>query len=412
MNDANQQRTFLGELRHDLRTPINAIVGYSEMLLEDAVEQDQVELVAELRQVLTASTELLDLVDTLLDPGEIERSARERGAATLATTLHTSLRPPITAIMSAVERLLSIDATSHQAHIVSDLHRIHAAAASILVVIDRDLEGEPRAEGQEGNSAVERGSAMQQGVASPGDVPKSAVTASERPRGLVLVVDDSATNRDILTRRLQRAGHQSVAVENGRQALEILQTQPFDLVLLDVMMPEMDGYKVLQHIKADPAAQDIPVIMISALDELDSVVRCITLGAADYLLKPFNPVLLNARIGACLEQKQLRDQEVAYLRNVSLVIAAAATVEAGAFTPDSLDEVAKRQDALGQLGRVFQRMAHEVATREQQLRQQVQELRIVIDEAKKAQQVAEITETEYFQELQEKADRLRRKQSR
>lgn len=397
MNDANQQRMLFGELRHDLRTPINAIVGYSEMLLEDAVEQGQAELVAELRQVLTASTELLELVDTLLDPGEIER--RDGGVAALETTLRATLRPPITAITGSVERLLTMGATSDQPNIVSDLHRIHGAAASFLVVVERDLAGEPRDESQaEGGSADE--------------LPTQARTAPEPQRGLVLVVDDSATNRDILTRRLQRAGHQSVAVENGRQALDTLRTQPFDLVLLDVMMPEMDGYQVLQQIKADPAAQDIPVIMISALDELDSVVRCITLGAADYLLKPFNPVLLNARIGACLEQKHLRDQEVAYLRNVGLVIAAAAAVEAGAFTPDSLEEVANRQDALGQLGRVFQRMAHEVATREQQLRQQVQELRIVIDESRKAQQVAEITETEYFQQLQEKAEKLRSKQSR
>lgn len=426
MNDANQDkprapahettstgRALFAELRHELRTPINAILGYSEILLEDAVEQGQSNLFADLENLHTAGTELLALVNTLLDPAEIERISREPEATSFGTLLHNALHTPTVNVMSCTERLLA-DATTHnQLHVVSDLQRIHAAAASFLMLIERGVDGEQHGDNQEDTSpTVEGHSAMQEHVVNASDQVKDTLSASLRHHGLVLVVDDNATNRDILMRRLQRAGHQGVAVENGRQALNILQTRPFDLVLLDIMMPEMNGYQVLQHIKADPAVQDIPVIMISALDELDSVVRCITLGAADYLLKPFNSVLLNARIGACLEQKRLRDQEVAYLRNVALVISAAAAVEAGAFKPGSLEEVAQRQDALGQLGRVFQRMADEVATREQQLRQQVQDLRIEIDEAKKAQQVAEITETEYFQQLQEKAQKLRAKSSR
>lgn len=135
-------------------------------------------------------------------------------------------------------------------------------------------------------------------------------------QGLVLVVDDNEMNRDLLSRRLQRQGHTVVMAHNGRQAIKQLQTQPFDLVLLDVMMPEMNGYQVLEHLKADPALRHIPVIMISALDDLESVVRCIQLGAEDYLFKPFNPILLKARIGACLEKKRLRDQEQAFLKQI------------------------------------------------------------------------------------------------
>ena len=133
----------------------------------------------------------------------------------------------------------------------------------------------------------------------------------------LLVVDDNEDNRFTLTRRLKREGYTNVAVaENGRQALDALAERPFDLVLLDIMMPEMDGYQVLEHLKSDMALRDIPVIMISALDELDSVVRCIELGAEDYLPKPFNAVLLKARIGACLEKKRLRDQEASYLKQI------------------------------------------------------------------------------------------------
>jgi DNA-binding response OmpR family regulator len=147
--------------------------------------------------------------------------------------------------------------------------------------------------------------------------------------------------------------------------------------------------------------------MISGVDEIESVVRCIELGAEDYLPKPFNQTLLRARIGACLEKKRLRDQEVLYLRQVTRLTEAAAAVESESYDPDSLTEIGERTDALGQLARVFQRMAREVALREQRLKQQVQALRIEIDRAREATQVAEITETDYFRTLQERASDLR-----
>ena len=126
----------------------------------------------------------------------------------------------------------------------------------------------------------------------------------------VLVVDDTEMNRDMLCALLEADGHKAAVAENGRIALEAIKKNSFDLILLDVMMPEMNGYQVLEHLKADPSLRDIPVIVLSALDEIGSVVRCIELGAEDYLPKPFDPVLLRARIGACLEKKHLRDQEV------------------------------------------------------------------------------------------------------
>ena len=211
-----------------------------------------------------------------------------------------------------------------------------------------------------------------------------------------------------LKRSLEQQGHAVSLAENGRQALEVLGAAGFDLVLLDILMPEMDGYEVLERLKSDPAHRDLPVIVISALDEMESVIRCIGMGAEDYLPKPFDPLLLRARIGACLEKKRLRDQEVEYLQQVARLTTAAAAVEAGEFSSDTLDIVAARPDALGQLGRVFQRMAREIYAREQSLKQQVQQLRIQIDEAKKAREVAEITESDYFRDLKERAQHLRR----
>jgi DNA-binding NtrC family response regulator len=187
----------------------------------------------------------------------------------------------------------------------------------------------------------------------------------------LLVVDDDETNRKILSGRLEAEGHKVFVAANGRQALEMMEAQPFDLVLLDILMPEMDGYQVLEYVKSHQTMREIPVIVLSALDEIESAVKCIEMGAEDYLAKPFNPVLLRARIGACLEKKRLRDQEVAYLQDVACVTGAATAVETGAFDPQSLTEVLKRTDELGQLARVFQNMAHEVQAREERLKREV-----------------------------------------
>ena len=135
----------------------------------------------------------------------------------------------------------------------------------------------------------------------------SAPTTSGQP-GRLLVVDDNKVNRLLLGRGLEQHGHRVAFAENGRQALALLRAEPFDLVMLDVVMPEMDGYQVLATLTSDPQLRHIPVVMTSALDELDSVVKCIELGAEDYLTKPINPVLLRARINASLEKKRLRDQ--------------------------------------------------------------------------------------------------------
>ena len=130
----------------------------------------------------------------------------------------------------------------------------------------------------------------------------------------VLIVDDTEMNRDMLCALLEADGHKTAVAENGKIGLSALNTDSYDLVLLDVMMPEMNGYEVLEAMKSNPRLRSIPVVVLSALDEIGSIVRCIELGAEDYLPKPFDPVLLRARIGACLEKKRLRDQEL-LLRN-------------------------------------------------------------------------------------------------
>jgi class 3 adenylate cyclase len=152
-------------------------------------------------------------------------------------------------------------------------------------------------------------------------------------RGRVLVVDDNKVNRLLLTRTLELQGHHVEAVENGRLALDRLNTDDFDLVLLDIEMPELDGFEVLAELKQNRALRDIPVIVTSSLDGLDNVVRCLELGAEDYLAKPVNSVLLRARLDASLEKKQLRDQQAEIVRRFA--------------TPGVVDDLAKSGFTLG-----------------------------------------------------------------
>ncbi|MEW5958367.1 MAG: response regulator [Chloroflexota bacterium] len=157
--------------------------------------------------------------------------------------------------------------------------------------------------------------------------------------GRILIVDDYPMNRLKLSRVLQQQGHAVAQAENGQQALALLRAEPFDVVLLDIIMPEMDGHQVLAEMKRDNQLRDIPVIVISAVDEVDSAVRCIEMGAEDYLPKPFNPVFLKARLSASLRRKKLRDLEQAYLQQEIML---------------------RQSEKLATLGKLSAGMAHEL----------------------------------------------------
>ena len=400
-------------LRHELRTPINHIVSYAELVRESAHELGWDDLVARLGLIDAAGQRLLAVVNRIPDPGAGVARSAEIDAAT------REIRE-LAARVAADARMLQADAAHRgNASIVIDLQRIESAVGDLVSLVDRAF-GRPateaaRVEGAAAPALLERAArsdgpdARPSTVADPTRGPLDAAPRSPtgRWRGSLLVVDDNEANRDVLRRHLERQGHAVTAAEDGPRALAMLRAASFDLVLLDIIMPGMDGYEVLERMKADPVLREVPVIVLSALDELSGSVRAIEMGAEDFLPKPFDRVLLRARIGACLEKKRLRDQEVEYLRQVARVTSAAAAIEGGTFEADSLDGLAERPDELGQLARVFQRMGREVAARERRLQQQVRELSIEIDESRKARQVAEITETDYFQDLQRRARELR-----
>ena len=273
------------QLRHDLRTPLNHIIGYAEMLLEELAVGDRPALAAGLGTLRADARELLGLLNTVLAQGP---SASPNLAAALG-----SLIPPLERVRAEAAALLRQAAEAGGDALVPDLDRIRAA-------------------GERLHELLRHG-----GVTPAGRTASAGAEAAPAPpsgRSVILVVDDSEENRDMLARRLRRQGHEVLTAAGGQSGLDVLARTPVDLVLLDVMMPDLDGYAVLQRIKGDPARRDIPVLMISALDEMDSVVRCIQLGADDYLGKPFDPVLLQARVGACLEKKRLHDEEQRHRR--------------------------------------------------------------------------------------------------
>jgi sigma-B regulation protein RsbU (phosphoserine phosphatase) len=156
-------------------------------------------------------------------------------------------------------------------------------------------------------------------------------------RAKILIVDDEPFSIDYLEQELEELDCETTSAQNGREALEQVTADAPDVILLDIMMPEMDGFQMLTYLKANKKLRDIPVIIISVLDDIDNIVRGIKMGAEDYLPKPFDPVLLKARIGACLEKKWLRDREALYLQQINQELALAWQIQAG-FLPDDLPD--------------------------------------------------------------------------
>jgi CheY-like chemotaxis protein/tRNA A-37 threonylcarbamoyl transferase component Bud32 len=359
--------TDISHLRHELRTPVNAVLGYSEMLLEDAPAHQEA-----LEATIRSARDILAAIDTRLSPTTSAFTQRDLDA------LRRAIEPHQMRILGAVAALRRAEGIAAMA---ADLVRIETAATRLLTV------GFPEAV----DTPTQILDVPTMIAAAP--ITAHTLTATEATPGApfrILVVDDVADNRAVLERRLEREGHIVECAGNGREALDQILERRYDLILLDIMMPEVDGFEVLRRLKLSADTRDIPVIMISALDDLDSVVRCIEQGAEDHLTKPFEPVLLRARINASLDKKRLRDREQEYLREVKAIAAAASSVEEGRYESAALARTALRGDELGRLARVFDGMAAEVKAREDRLHKQVAGLRQEIESVRRR---ADVTET-------------------
>jgi class 3 adenylate cyclase len=313
-----QRRARLANMRQELLAPVSALVGYGEMLIEKARGPELEDIGADLQRILISAQELLKLVDRLLDIDDVARRQAGANLGELQARLRHDLRNPLNAIKGYAELLLEELDEVGAATARPDLEALLSEADSLLSRIDViiDFSSSKVAAGLDDQEPGAVTSMVANLVRTVRPIEEYAAPPHET--GRILVVDDNASNRDLLFRRLSHDGHQVTKAESGRRALEILTLDEFDLILLDLMMPDLNGFQVLERLKADERLHDIPVIMISGLQETDSVIRCIEAGAEDYLPKPFNSVLLRARINACLERKRWRDRERRYLERIEL----------------------------------------------------------------------------------------------
>src|SRR5437667_681844 len=292
----------ISKARHDLRNPLSDILGFGEILQEEAWAAGHQHLLPDFQAVHEAAAHIFAEVNHCLNLDNIK--SEPENIRKLQQTIQVYSEKIITLTEGLSEKCDTLENNSFG----DDLLRITGSARQLQTLVPALLDSLADVEPSQVTaleSAATASLIQQIGVASL----LSHASAGKQPLvGTLLVVDDNETNRAMLSRRLRRQGHTVALAENGRQALEKLRARRFDVVLLDIMMPEMDGFEMLRRLKADAATQNIPVIMLSAVDEMDAVVRCIELGADDYLAKPFPPAILHARVEACLANKRMSDQ--------------------------------------------------------------------------------------------------------
>ncbi len=404
---APAHHTLVTYLRHELCTPISGMIGYSDLLLEELQSQPSSTLFEDLQKIRSCSQQLLELVTAILDPEQLEKSQIDGDLDSFGATLRMELLTPLSTIIGYCEMLLE----EAPAELIPDIDKLNGSAQQLLALTS-DIVHLAQQQLQMITTKSDSTAPLSLESLEAAHLAKSVTSAlqvlqqdslKQPPQGgMILVIDDNPTNCDLLARQLKKQAYTVTTATSAQQGLRLLRALSYDLILLDVIMPGMSGVELLQQLKSHDTWRHIPVIMISALDEIEGAVRCIELGAEDYLHKPFDPTLLKARIGAYLERKQLRDQEILYLQQVKRLTTAAAAVEANSFEPESLNDLIQYPDELGQLARVFQHMAQEVHSREQHLAQQLHLLQVSIDSGQKQQMIAEVVETDHFQQLQER----------
>jgi adenylate cyclase len=296
----------LKRLRHDLRTPLNQIIGYSEMLIETSGEGRSATLREDLQRLHAAATQILALLNEGLAQWKVEAGQVD------LISLRRSLLGPLNSVLGYRDLCEETARSLDLEEMVADLGKIGLASRNLRKMLEQESFAERYHLGKPTGSGT---------VAPipPGGSRNPAAPDAIQPvpgSGHILVVDDEPLNREMLIRRLKRMGFTATGAEHGLEALEIITQEAFDLVLLDILMPVLDGFQTLERLKTDEKLKHIPVIMITALDEVSATVRCIEAGAEDYVPKPFNPIILRARIGASLEKKRLRDKERAYLAEI------------------------------------------------------------------------------------------------
>jgi CheY-like chemotaxis protein len=274
-------------------------------------------------------------------------------------SLQARLEPAVQRVLRALERMLTAIPITREEELLG--HEARAIKSIVPRLYDVGAAAEPAGEAR--------------------DVPPPETPADAARTTHALVVDDDPALRAALARFVKQFGLVVTTAKNGKEALRVARELLPDLVLTDLNMPEMDGMALLRALKKDDRTREIPVVVISAQDDLESVVTCLEEGADDHITKPFNPTLLKARVGPLLERKRARDVERRHLRRVSMITSAAEAVERDAYSPGLLDALRPDDDAIGRLARVFDRMVMGLRFREERLQRRLRQLRTEVTSA-------------------------------
>ena len=268
-------REQLGQVRHDLKTPVGHILGYSEMLQEEFDDEPWLEFESDLKHIHGSGQRLVDLIEDLLGPSKSSIDDID------FTSTQYQLRQQLNHITGYCEMLHELAEEEGRDELIPDLDRIMQASTVFTHIVEQEirpsvLDGKIYGGSEEVINTVTAEAEREITEATE-------LTGFNRmgEGGNILVVDDNLANCDLLVRRLGRQGYQSIAVDSGKKALGLLEKEQFDLILLDLLMPGMNGIDVLEHLKQNAVLRNIPVIVLSALDDMEMIVRCVLLGADD-----------------------------------------------------------------------------------------------------------------------------------
>ena len=335
-------RQALAVWRHDLRTPVTGLLGYAQLIFEDVSPLPEgVPWTEPLSAIAGGARHLLVVINELL---QVAGPEEENHLSFYRRSLEQGMAPTLGEIQAHIATLRIILETSPFEHVRPDLDHLQHALTQV-----RDL--------------ISGGPDRPQGVELTAELARMApITPEDVEQGrLVLVVDDQEGNRDILSRRLLRMGHRVMTASDGTRAMEALHRWPVDLVLLDLLMPGMSGWQVLELMRADPKLKSVPVIVATTFDDPASIAGCLALGADDLLAKPVDPLLLQMRVRICLENIDLRRKVEETAASFSRIAAGVSALEQGDIEPPDLTELATRRDEVGSTARSLLSLARYVA---------------------------------------------------
>ena len=311
-------QVILKNIKHDLINPINAMIGYSELILDTLDEAKDRVLERDIQIIYRSSTAILATIQELFSSKT--KTADDIGSVILNEDLHYSIRTPLSSIIGMSELILEDTATVADLDLqdIQDcVSKINQAGKRLLRLI-KDLSK---------YSDLSNGDLMESYYTDL-YLKESSIrnfqfnTEVKMPAkiGTILIVDDESANLDIIDKILQQSNHKTFTAESGAEALKVLEKESakIDLILLDLIMPEVNGMDLLKKLKDNNNTYHIPVIMLSALDEIDTIVECISMGADDFLIKPVNRILLHARLNNALEKKYFHDKEIKYQKQIKI----------------------------------------------------------------------------------------------